>query len=62
MGLGKTLSTLALICLSLDYDTSNEDASHPNLVVTTKSSKFSYLQNQYRLLKYRQLYQVGSCR
>jgi SNF2 family DNA or RNA helicase len=41
MGLGKTLSTLALICSSLDHHTGNEDASLPTLVVTTKSSKSS---------------------
>jgi SNF2 family DNA or RNA helicase len=41
MGLGKTLSTIALICSSLDHDSSTEDASLPTLVVTPKSSKSS---------------------
>jgi SNF2 family DNA or RNA helicase len=40
MGLGKTLSTLALICLSLDHNSGNGDKALPTLVVTTKSSTF----------------------
>ena len=39
MGLGKTLSTLGLICLSADSRTSDQDTAHTTLVVTTKSSE-----------------------
>ncbi|PVI01811.1 hypothetical protein DM02DRAFT_671025 [Periconia macrospinosa] len=38
MGLGKTMSTLGLVCLSIDSENSNGISSQTTLVVTTKST------------------------